>query len=65
MEMFLAKLMGGNFLSYLHYLSDPWTAASLEEDSGLGPEITNTFPFYYLTDSQCNLDTDTVTINSF
>ena len=32
---------------HLHYTSDPWTAASLEEDSSLGPEITNAFPFYY------------------
>ena len=33
-------------VSTLHYSSDPWTVASLEEDSGRGPEITNTFPFY-------------------
>ena len=32
---------------HLHYSSDPWTAASLEEDSSLGPEMTNAFPFYY------------------
>ena len=32
---------------HLHYSSDLWAAASLEEDSSLGPEMTNAFPFYY------------------
>ena len=38
-----------NHFHILHYSSGHWAAASLKEDSSLGPEMTNqaAFPIYY------------------